>query len=305
MLVKSALAAMALLTSTAMAPNVPLPGASVTVQEQAGDPVRLGAYGFGTKRTYLRAVKGDTFARQKGMSEAALSPDGRRVAAVPDSYRSGWDSVVVTDRLTGKPARIRTVRKPMTASYASWSRDNTKVALTVESKTGGKWRTTGFTVVDALRSTATTVTVPGVAAKAAFWWSPDGNLVAEHQKGLRFHNPADGKVVRTFAGLGLPTGPEDAFSPSGKQLAVWCPPRFAEHLCVVDPGTGAVLKRVKAEPEALFGWWDENHVIAVMAFRGAYRLTVLDLNGTTKRVLAGIPAKTWRADFWLNFVRGA
>ncbi|MFI6387846.1 hypothetical protein [Nonomuraea sp. NPDC050540] len=303
MLVKSVLAVIALLAPAGVAANVPLPGTGVTVQEQASDPVRLSSYGFGTKRTYLRALTGDTFVRQKGFSEAALSPDGRRVAAVPDAYRSGWDSVVVTDRVAGKPARVRTVRKPLTASYASWSRDGTKVVLTVEKKVGGKWRTTGFTVVDALASTARTVTVTGTAARAGFWWTPDGNLIAEYGKGLRVYNPADGKVVRTFPSIGLPTGPEDAFSPSGRQLAMWCPSSFTEQLCVVDPASGKIVRRVRAEPEALFGWWDEGHVIAVTAWQGAYRLVVLDLTGKTKRVLAGVPAKTWRGGLWLHFVR--
>ncbi|MFI6295680.1 hypothetical protein ACIBEJ_29070 [Nonomuraea sp. NPDC050790] len=303
MIGKSLLAVIALLAPAGVTANVPLPGTGVTVQEQASDPVRLASYGFGTKRTYLRGVTGDTFVRQKGFSEAALSPDGRRVAAVPDSYHSGWDSVVVTDRLVGKPARVRTVRKPLTASYASWSRDGTKVVLTVEKKVGGKWRTSGFTVVDALASTARTVTVTGAATGAGFWFAPDGNLVAEYGKGLRVYNPADGKVVRTFPSIGLPTGPEDAFSPSGRQLALWCPASVAEDLCVADPATGKIVRRVPVEPEALFGWWDESHVIAVAAWKGAYRLVVLDLTGKTKRVLAGVPAKAWKSGLWLHFVR--
>jgi hypothetical protein len=44
-------------------------------------------------------------------------------------------------------------------------------------------------------------------------------------------------------------------------------------------------------------------VIAVMAYKGAYRLSVLDLNGRTVRVLAGLPAKTWAAELWLTFTR--
>ncbi|WP_327086242.1 hypothetical protein OIE66_28385 [Nonomuraea sp. NBC_01738] len=282
---------------------VPLPGTGVTLQERADDPVRLAAYGFGTGRTYLRAVSGDTFARQHGFSEVAVAPDGRRAAGVPGSYRSGWDSVVVTDRVTGKSSRIRTVKKPQTASYASWSRDGTKIALTVERKSAGKWRATGFTVVDVTTGLARTVSVPKVAAGAGFWWSPDGNLVAEYRDGLRYYRPADGKVVRTHPGAGLPTGPEDSFSPSGRRLATWCPAKYTEQLCVADPATGAITRRVKVKPEALFGWWDEDHVIAVLAYRKAYRLAVVDLSGATTRVLGGIPAKTWGARYWMGFTR--
>jgi hypothetical protein len=284
--------------------DLPLPGTGgVKYHEKVGDPIQLTAYGLGTKRTYLR--KGTAFAREKSLSEVSVAPGGRLSAGVPRGYRSGYDVLVVTDRTTGASTRIRTVKKPLTASYASWSRDGTKVALTVEQKVSGKWRVLGFTVVDVAAKTARTVRVPGLSADAGFWWSPDGNLVARHGTGLRLHRPSDGAIVRTLAGVGLPTGPEDAFSPSGKRLATWCPSRFTEQLCLVDPITGKIAQRVNVRPEALFGWWDESHVVAVMAHRGAYRLSVVDLKGKVTRVLASVPARTWAAGLWVSFTRAS
>ncbi|MFB4274630.1 hypothetical protein ACBJ59_04990 [Nonomuraea sp. MTCD27] len=281
-----------------------LPGTGgVKYREKAGDPVRLASYGLGTKRTYLRAATGNAFAWEKTLSEVSVSPGNRLTAGVPAAYRSGYDTLLVTDRTTGRTSAVRTVKRPMTASYASWSRDAKRVALTVERKVGGRWRVLGFTVVDVAAKTARTVRVSGLSADAGFWWSPDGNLVTRYGTGLRVHRPSDGAVVRTYAGAGLPTGPEDPFSPSGKWLATWCPSRFKEQLCLVDHATGRIVQRVSARPEALFGWWDDSHLVAVTAHRGAYRLSVLDLRGKVTRVLADLPAGTWAKDLWLSFSR--
>ncbi|UBU16470.1 TolB-like translocation protein [Nonomuraea gerenzanensis] len=299
--------ALSLTFSTAVAParaDVVLPGTGgVKYQEKAGDPVRLAAYGLGTRRTYLRSATGNAFTWEKTLSEVSVSPGDRWTAGVPAAYRSGYDSLVVTDRTTGRSTSIRTVKKPMTASYVSWSRDARRVALTVERKSAGKWRVLGFTVVDVVSKTARTVRISGLSAEAGFWWSPDGNLVSRHGAGLRVHRVSDGAVLRTYAGAGLPTGPEDAFSPSGRRLVTWCPARLSEHVCLIDPATGRIAQRVAARPEAVFGWWDDSHLIAVVAHRGAYRLAVLDLRGRVTRVLAGLPARTWAADLWLNFTR--
>jgi hypothetical protein len=286
--------------------DLPLPGTSgVKYREKAGDPVRLAAYGLGTRRTYVRSATGNAFTWEKSLSEVSVSPGNRWTAGVPAAYRSGYDHLVVTDRTTGRASSIRTVKKPMTASYVSWSRDARRVALTVERKVSGRWRVLGFTVVDVVSKTARTVRISGLSAEAGFWWSPDGNLVSRHGAGLRLYRPSDGAVMRTLAGVGLPTGPEDAFSPSGKRLTTWCPSRFKEQLCLVDPIAGTIARRVDVRPEAVFGWWDESHVIAVLPHRGAYRLAVVDLQGKVTRVLASVPAKTWAAELWLSFTRGS
>lgn len=289
-----------------LAADLVLPGTgNMKYREKTGDPVRLAAYGLGTKRTYLRSATGTSFAWEKTLSEVSVSPGRRLTAGVPGAYRSGYDSLIVTDRTTGRSSRIRTVKKPMTASYASWSRDGKRVALTVEQKVSGTWRVLGFTVVDVTAKSARTVRVSGLSRDAGFWWSPDGNLVSMYGKGLRVYRASDGAVVRTYANVGRPTGPEDAFSPSGKRLTTWCPSRFKEQLCLVDAATGTIARRVNVRPEALFGWWDESHVIAVMAHGTDHRLAVLDLNGKATRVLADVPRATWASELWLSFSRAS
>ncbi|MEU8252021.1 hypothetical protein [Nonomuraea sp. NPDC048916] len=304
MLVHIAIAlSLTLLAPATAADTLPLPGVGVGYAEKAGDPVRLSAYGLGTRSTYLRARTGATFTRQPTLSEVSVSPDGRTVAGVPGSYRAGFDTLLLTDRATGATRRVRTVAKPLTASYASWTRDGKQVALTVEQKVAGTWRAAGFTVVNVTAGTARTVRLPGLDRDASFWWSPDGHLIARHGSGLRAYRATDGAVISTHPSIGLPTGPEDSYSPSGRRLAMWCPSRFREGLCLVDPATGRIARRVAVQPVALFGWWDEGHVIAVMAHRSDYRLVVLGLNGKVTRVLAGIPRRTWTARLWLGFTR--
>lgn len=280
---------------------VPLPGTGVSVAEKTGDPVRLSAYGLGGKQVYLRGPKG--FTRKQGLTEVAVSPDLTRAAGVPASYQGGFDGMVLIDRATGRSTRVATVKKPLTASYASWSRDGSKVALTVEQKVSGKWRSIGYTVVDVATRKARTVRVKGLDAKASLWWSPDGTLVARYKTGVRFYRASDGRTIKTYLSAGLPTGPEDGFSPSGKRLTTWCPARFAEHVCLVDPATGTIARRVAVRPSALFGWWDESHLIAVLPKGGAYQLAVVDLSGKVSRVLGAVPAKTWRAGWWVSFSR--
>ncbi|GAA3688838.1 hypothetical protein GCM10022224_062870 [Nonomuraea antimicrobica] len=312
MIAELALALALIVTPTAVPAAVPaaartdltLPGTGgVKYRENAGDPVRLAAYGLGTKRTYLRTATGNAFTWEKELSEVSVAPGGRLAAGVPGTYLSGYDTLLVTDRTTGRTSRVRTVRKPLTASYVSWSRDAKRVALTVEQKVSGAWRAVGFTIVDVTTKSARTVRLSGLSREAGFWWSPDGNLVSRHGIGLRVHRSSDGAVVRTYAAAGLPTGPEDAFSPSGRRLATWCPSRPEEQVCLVDTATGKIVQRVAGRAEALFGWWDESHLIAVTAQGSAYRLAVLGLGGQVTRVLAELPAGTWRQDLWLSFTR--
>ncbi|SEL14930.1 hypothetical protein [Nonomuraea pusilla] len=289
--------------------DVSLPGSGgVTYREQAGDPVRLTAYGLGTRAAYLRAPSGAAFTRNAALSEVSVSPDGRLAAGVPKAYRDGFDALVLTDRATGRSVRVRTVRKPLTASYASWSRDGRRVALTVQSRTGGAWRAVGFTVVDVRTGAARTVGVAGLPPKAGFWWSPGGSLVASYGGGVRFYRAADGAVVRTLRGVGRPTGPEDPFSPSGTRLATWCPPpsgrqAAGEQLCVVDVASGTVARRMAPRPEAVFGWWDDTHLVGVARQGTGYRLAVLDLAGRATRALADVPRPAWDADLWVSFTR--
>ncbi|WP_449065056.1 WD40 repeat domain-containing protein [Planomonospora algeriensis] len=285
---------------TAAPVDIKLPGTSATVREDSADPARVTSYTL-KGAAYLR--RGTGFARRTGDAEVTVAPKGARALAVPAAYSSGYDSVVLLDVASGKGTRIRTVRKPLVANSARWSRDAGKAVLTVRKKSGSAWATTGFVIVDAAAGSARTVTVPGVDAAATFRWSPDGaELVAGHRGGTRFYGQ-DGSVRRTLTGTGTPVGGEDAFSPSGRALATWCPASYTEHVCVWNRTTGKAAARVAIRPQSIWGWWDERHLIAVLASGGTHRVVLSDLTGRTVRTLAAFSAADWNKKLYLGYTR--
>ncbi|MBG0829195.1 hypothetical protein HS041_15605 [Planomonospora sp. ID67723] len=280
--------------------DVRLPGTSTTVREDSADRVRVTSYTVG-KAVYLR--RGTGFVRRSSDTEITVAPKGTTALAVPSSYTGGYDSVTLLDVATGRGTRIRTVRKPLLAGFARWSRDGGKAVLTVRKKTATGWAATGFVLVDAAAKSARVVAVPGVDPAARFRWSPDGaDLVAGHRGGTRFYGQ-DGRVRRTLARTGTPAGGDDAFSPSGRRMTTWCPAAYAEHVCVWDRATGRLAARVNIRPAGLWGWWDDKHLIAVVARGGSYRAVVSDLRGGIVRVLAGIPSADWRNKLYLGYTR--
>ncbi|MFI6511536.1 hypothetical protein ACIBCT_28335 [Streptosporangium sp. NPDC050855] len=281
--------------------DIVLPGTRVTLREQATDPLRVTSYSSGTK-TYLR--RGDGFTRQGAYQEVTVAPKGGKAIAVPTSYRNGHDSVVLLDLATSKATTIRTVRKPLVAHYAHWSRDGRKAVLTVQRKSGSAWVTSGFVIVDASARTAKPAIVAQVDGSARFRWSSDGSdVMAEYRGGTRFYGQ-DGAVRRTLVKTGRPAGGEDAFTPSGRGLMTWCPSTYTEHVCVWDRASGRLAAKVPGiRPKALWGWWDEKHFIAVIPSGGHYQVVLSTLKGRTTRVLAAFAAGDWDARIYLGYTR--
>lgn len=294
-------AAPAAAASVAAPVDIVLPGTRVTVREDSTDALRVTSYSSG-KMTYLR--RGAGFTRQAAYQEVTVAPKGKQALAVPTSYQSGYDSVVLLDLATSKSTRIRTVKKPLVAHYAHWSRNGGKAVLTVERKSGSAWVTSGFVVVDAVAKTAKTVTVANVDKAARFRWSSDGaDIVAEHSGGTRFYGQ-DGAIRRTLAKTGRPAGGEDAFTPSGRGLMTWCPSSYTEHVCVWDRTSGKLAAKVPGiKPKALWGWWDEKHFIAVIPSSGHYQVVLSTLKGKTTRVLAAFSAADWSSKLYLGYTR--
>jgi hypothetical protein len=294
-------AAVPLPAQAAASADIALPGTRVTVRENPVDPVRITSYTFGTS-TYLR--RSEKFAKQASYKEITVAPKGARALAVPTSYSDGYDSVVLVDLATAKGTRVRTVKKPIVAQYVHWTRDAKKAVLTVEKKSGTGWETAGFVVVDVAAKTARTVIVTGVDKAAKFRWSSDNtDVVAEYQGGTRFYRQS-GEVRRTLAKTGRPAGGEDAFSPSGRGLMTWCPSSYTEHVCIWDRTSGKLATKVPTlRPKALWGWWDEKHLIAVVAGGSAYRAVLVDLKGKAVRALADISAADWNNKLYLSYTR--
>ncbi|MEU9830201.1 hypothetical protein AB0D67_01555 [Streptosporangium sp. NPDC048047] len=286
--------------AAAVVVDVKLTGTGVTVHEKAADPVKVTSYTLGNV-AYLR--RDGRFAKQTGYQEITVAPKGRRAVAVPTTYVNDHDSVLLADLTANTGSKVQTVARPLIAKFAHWSRDGAKAVLTVQRKNGTSWDTVGFAVVDAAAKTARAVTVQGADRAARFRWGPGGTeVVTGHQGGTRFYG-LDGGLRRTFAGTGAPAGGEDAFSPSGKDFLTWCPLTYTEPVCVRDRATGRLSARVNIRAQALLGWWDDRHLIAVVPSGGAYRAVVADLTGRSTRVLADIPAADWKAKVYLSYTR--
>lgn len=284
----------------ALPADVTLPDTRVTVRESPGDPFTVSSYTF-DNLAYLR--RGDAFAKQTGYQEITVAPGGAKALAIPSSYSSGHDSVLLADLVAAKAVKVQTVQKPLVAHFAHWSRDGRKVVLTAQRKVGTGWETTGFVIVDATAKTARTVTVSGVDKTARFRWTPDNaQLIAAYQGGVRFYGQ-DGAVRRTLAKTGAPAGGEDVFSPSGKGLMTWCPASYTEDVCVWDRSSGKLALKVNIKPKALLGWWDERSFIAVVPSSGGYRAVVVDVKGKGLRVLADVSAADWNKKIYLSYTR--
>ncbi|GAA4220887.1 hypothetical protein GCM10023075_07990 [Streptosporangium album] len=280
--------------------DVALPDTRVTVRESSTDPFTITSYTLGNS-AYLRRSTG--FVKQIGYQEVTVAPKGTMALAVPTSYSAGHDSVLLADLAANKASKIQTVAKPSIAKFAHWSRSGTKAVLTVQGRNGTLWETTGFVIVDATAKTARTVIVKGVDRAARFRWSPDGvYVVADYQGGTRFYDQA-GVVRRALAKTGIPAGGEDAFAPSARTFMTWCPASYTEYVCFWDRATGKLAGKADVKPKALLGWWDDKHIIAVMASGNAYRVAVLDLQGKATRVLADISAEDWKNKVYLSYTR--
>ncbi|MGC5011277.1 hypothetical protein ACLQ2R_10980 [Streptosporangium sp. DT93] len=287
--------------SPAAAADIVLPGTRVTLREQAADALKVSSYSLG-RTTYLR--RGAGFTRQSTYQEITVAPKGGKALAVPTSYRSGYDTAVLLDLAASKGIVIRTVRKPLVAHHAHWSRDGRKAVLTVQRKSGSAWVTSGFVIVDASARTAKPTIVAKVDKAARFRWSSDGSdVVAEYQGGTRFYGQ-DGAVRRTLTKTGRPAGGEDAFTPSGRSLMTWCPSTYTEHVCVWDRTSGRLAAKVPGiRPKALWGWWDEKQFIAVIPSGGHYQVVLSTLQGKVTRVLAAFAAADWNAKIYLGYTR--
>ncbi|WP_204020198.1 hypothetical protein [Sinosporangium siamense] len=286
--------------------EISLPGTGVTLRENPSDRLHVTSYTLSKNRAYLRARGQNTFARRSGFTEYTASPGGGRAAGIATTYtEAGYDSLVIMDRRTGRSVTVNTVRRPLTASYAYWSRDGSKVVLTAERKVEGKWRTVGYVLVDVATRTSRYIPVTGVHKEGTFRWAGDNShLIVDHGEGVRFHRAADGAVVRTLSKVGRPAGGEEAVSPSGRLMSTWCPVSVREKVCVVDRATGKIRSYVNTKAEGVWGWWDESHMIAVVPKDGGYQAALINFKGQVNGVLAEISASAYRTDkVYLSYTR--
>ncbi|GGP16980.1 hypothetical protein LDL08_40980 [Nonomuraea glycinis] len=283
--------------------HIPIPDILITLHERPNDPFLVTAVNLYKGEEPLRLLRGadDRFAKKPEYNDVVASPTDGKVVAIPKDFSHGYDGMIFLNRAYVETVRIRTVRDSMETVAPYWSRDGRRVVATIVA--GG--RPTGFVIVDALLRTTRVVTVAGMSKDARLRWAPGGrSLVASHQDGVRFFD-LDGRVLRTISGVGVLAGGEDAFSPSGKRFVTQCSSTVEENICVWDARTGRSISRVPTKAEETLGWWDEEHLLCVMADSGEYIVTLMNFSGHIGRVVADVSASAWKKDLYLSYTRRA
>ncbi|MEV0616814.1 serine/threonine-protein kinase [Nonomuraea sp. NPDC050404] len=290
-----------------------LPGGSVTLWESPADPITLTSYELYDKKLdddvdYARRSARGAFEKLPANLDSLTSPSGRYLAGRSFDYTSdGYDSILITDRQTGSSSfRVKTVRKPMTTSLRSWSKDSSKILLDLNKKIKDAkgeevWNTVGFAVIevaqdDVARSRLRTVDLEDASiGKSDFGW--DGSesgvvIVYGEDEGLRFYDSA-GKRVRDLPGVGpLAAGPRDIFSPSGRMFVTDCPGDAEDDQCLWDAGTGRQVRKFRSDCEKVLGWYDESHLYCWEQDNGANsEIRVVALDGKLLRRLVEVGEK--------------
>ena len=86
----------------------------------------------------------------------------------------------------------------------------------------------------------------------------------------------------------------------------WCPStshraRLASR--TASPASSPPRCPQGVRPKALWGWWDEKHIIAVIPNGSAYRAVLVDLKGKVVRALADISTADWNNKLYLSYTR--
>ncbi|MDF5755353.1 serine/threonine-protein kinase [Spongiactinospora sp. TRM90649] len=273
-----------------------LPDTALTLHENAADPVWVSTYVDRRDQTlgwpsYLRDPRSRRFAYYGGFQDPVASPGGAYVAALSGARltRSDFETIRLTDRLTGQDVQIRTVTKPKSAGHVRWRGDGRALLLTIYPDARAK-RTEGFIVVDPAARTARAVPLPQ-GHDSAYLWGPDGETVLHQAAGDAVAVlDLGGKVLRTFPGVGALIQSNATTTTAGTVFATTCPDVSGENVCLWDAATGTRRAKIDIPERArVHGWLDDRHLLATVPGERRSRVVMLDLRGRAVRTLAEAP----------------
>ncbi|MEV0203443.1 hypothetical protein [Nonomuraea sp. NPDC050691] len=279
--------------------QVTLPGTTATLVESPADRVRLTTYMLRDPKTqswvyYARDSLSGNFVKHPDVWEAVLSPDGRYLATRGKQYVGGYDTVDITDKVTGEKFSIRTSRQPLSAYVQAWSRDGNRLLLNVGNSAGKEWQSTGFAVVDVATRRANVASLREGSLRGVRYGFDDRDtgVVAlsntAKQQALRFFD-ADGTRVRRVPNVGAAIA-DALFSPTGQKFVTNCPGLVSGNHCVYDTATGAELTRFESPCSGLATWYDDAHVVCwTNPGGGRYEIHVIDFRGAPVRTLLTVP----------------
>ncbi|HUR09182.1 MAG TPA: serine/threonine-protein kinase [Nonomuraea sp.] len=290
-----------------------LPGTDAVIYENPGDAVRLTTYMVRDAKTrdwiyYARDTLTGSFTQYQDMWESMLSPDGRYLAQRGKNFVDGYDSVKITDKVTGEAFTVKTSRQPLSAYVQGWSRDSGRLLFNVGNPVKGVWQSTGFAIVNVATRQATVASLrEGSLHGIRYGFDhADMGVVAlsndTKQQALRFFDQ-NGLRLRRIPNVG-PGIADSLFSPSGKQFVTNCPGLSNGNNCVYDTQTGAELKRFESPCSGLATWYDDSHLVCWVkpdASAEKQQVQVVDFTGTAVRLLAEMPTNGSNMDVIYTF----
>jgi hypothetical protein len=300
---------------TANLASTRLPGTDATIYESPADPIRLTTYMVRDVKTkdwvyYSRDSLTGPFTKYQNMWESILSPDGRYLAQRGKSFVDNYDTVDITDKVTGERFSVKTSQQPLSAYVQAWSKDSTRLLVNVGNPVKGVWQSTGFAIVDVDTRRATVASLREGSLKGIRYGfdHADSGVVAlsasADQQALRFFDTT-GLRVRRVPNVGAGIA-DSLFSPSGKRFVTDCPGLESGNNCVYDSQTGADVKRFESPCAGLATWYDDEHLVCWVrpdGTAGRQQIQVIDFTGKMVRLLAEIPTRATDLDVIYTYRR--
>nr|WP_311132257.1 hypothetical protein [Nonomuraea gerenzanensis] len=284
--------------------DVKISKTGITLHENPADPVWVSSYRdvHNDAATYVRDPARGDFSFFGSFEEPIVSPGGRFVASLRYTRLTSTDfeSIRLRDRATGQDREVRTVDKPRTLMDPSWSGDGRRVLATVL-HVGREQRAVGFAVVDPVTGSVK-ITESASAGDARYHWGSDHDSVLQQAAdGSVRVLDLDGKVLRSFTGVGRLTVGGATGTPFGVVFATVCPGQ-PRRICFWDERTGARKGEARLAAGATFnGWLDGRHFLSTVRAGKRTDVFLADAGGERVRTLITGPADELdKVTFWYS-----
>lgn len=263
----------------------------------------------GAQLYYWDARRGELLAELSTPWEVigvAMSPDGRRIAAVGGDSPKGRGVVMVWEPATGR-SDIVWRQEGGTATAVDFSDDGNLLAFAVDNlRRGGHQDNCALYVLDLSTGEVRPPLLDSADAIFCVAFSPDGGLVAAggHDRCVRVWDLTTGRTRFTFANLELPVSCM-AFAPNGRTLAVgmyWpgIPTQSDGKYCALwdlTTGTRRELPLFRELEAHSVAFSEDGEQVGFGCAGGEVRLADLTVVSESWDLLAHTPKEAWGVAF--------
>ncbi|MGN9838072.1 serine/threonine-protein kinase [Nonomuraea sp. H19] len=281
------------LTSTS---ELKIPDTKITLYENPADPVWVSSYHDQRKNadfsSYVRDPATGEFGFFGTLQEPLVSPGGGYVISLPGTRlrRADFEFIKLRDRVTGRDEQIRTVDKPATLHRPMWSDDGRRLLASVYDPDQKPSRLLGFALLDPVTRSFKVVKADDGGAGAYVWGSDGASVLHGAPGGAVRVLGLDGRLLRTFSGVGELLEVSVAHTSIGTVFATTCPDNGG-NICLWDEASGG-KKGVIPLPKGrgFHGWLDGSHFLATVRRGGNTDVVLMDRRGRVARKLADGPS---------------